>query len=414
MPAYSGFIEKGYSPKVTDLVAEFRLSPNRVSFATAANAVAGESSIGTWTPVKTEDRKMARKLKPKIFRLSSATGKIKIAYPQELFEAGNISQMMSSIGGNVLGMKIVNSLRLEDIAFPKSHLKKFKGPKFGVAGVRKTLGIKNRPLVGTIVKPKLGLSASKHAKVAYNAWVGGCDVVKDDENLSSMSFNGFKSRITATLNALDKAETKTHDKKAYLPNISAPYNEMIERAEFVKQHAGKFLMVDVVTVGWSALQSLRDENFNLVFHAHRAGHAAFTRSKTHGISMLVLAKLCRLAGMDQLHVGTAVGKMEGPEQEVREIVSAVQDTRFKNWLNLKPMFAVASGGLYPALVPKLIKFMGTDIIIQAGGGVHGHPQGTKAGAAAMLQVVSAVMNKADLRKYALFHPQLKAALAQWK
>lgn len=412
MPTYSGFTDLSYKPSKNDFIATFRLEPNKASSSEAANAVAGESSIGTWTSVSTEDKKMVHALKPHIFYQNPKNKIIKIAYPEELFEAGNISQTLSSIAGNVFGMKIVSNLRFEDVQFSKNYLKKFRGPCLGISGIRKMLQIYDRPLVGTIIKPKLGLNPKKHTHVAYNAWIGGCDLVKDDENLASMKFNNFRTRIEQTLNALDKAETKTGDKKAYLPNISAPYNEMIKRAEFVKQHNGEYLMVDIVTVGWSALQSLRDENFKLALHAHRAGHAAFTRNKKHGISMKVIAKVCRLAGMDQLHIGTAVGKMEGSEKEVMEIVREIKTP--KNWAGIKPMLPVASGGLYPALVPELCGFFGKDVAIQAGGGIHGHPKGTVAGAKAMLQAVHAVSNGVPLEKYAIFHPELKLALQKWK
>ncbi|MFH1239830.1 MAG: type III ribulose-bisphosphate carboxylase [Candidatus Diapherotrites archaeon] len=412
MSTYSGFTNTKYKPTSRDLVATFRVSSKGVSFSEAANAVAGESSIGTWTEVYTEDKKMAKKLKPTIFKQNPKTKLISIAYPEELFEAGNIPQTLSSIAGNIYGMKLVSGLRFEDITFPKNYLKKFKGPYYGIEGIRKLLKIKERPLVGTIVKPKLGLNPAKHAKVAYDAWIGGCDIVKDDENLTSMKFNEFNSRISKTLNLLDKAETKTGDVKVYMPNISAPYDEMIKRAEFVKSHSGKYLMVDVVTVGFSALQSLRNENFKLVFHAHRAGHAAFTRSKDHGISMLVFAKFCRLCGMDQLHTGTVLGKMEGSRDEVIEINNAMRSKI--NMPGIKTTLPVASGGVYPTLVPEMMKLMGNDIAIQAGGGIHGHPQGTTAGAKAMLQAVHAAMNKVPLEKYALVHPELKSALKKWK
>jgi ribulose-bisphosphate carboxylase large chain len=278
-------------------------------------------------------------------------------------------------------------------------------------------------LCGTIIKPKLGLNEEEHAKVAYEAWHGGIDIVKDDENLSSLSFNNFEKRIIETLVKRDKAERETGERKVYMPNITADLDTMLARANYVKHAGGEYAMVDIVTVGWSALQALREanEDLKLVLHGHRAGHAAFTRGK-HGISMVVVADVARLIGMDQLHIGTIIGKMEGVKEEILEIEHEVEKRIVKeqghylaeNWHEVKPMFAVCSGGLHPGHVPYLVKTLGKDIIIQAGGGIHGHPLGTEAGAKAMRQAIDAVMNHISLKEYAKNYKELKLALDTWK
>jgi ribulose-bisphosphate carboxylase large chain len=248
--------------------------------------------------------------------------------------------------------------------------------------------------------------------------------VKDDENLSSMSFNNFDKRIKLVLAMKKKAEKETGERKAYLANVTAPYTEMARRARHVVAEGGEFVMVDVLTVGWSGLQSLRDLDLKVAFHGHRAMHAAFTRNPKHGISMLVIAKLCRLIGIDQLHVGGIVGKMYEGKEEVtsvgEEIEKRIVSEDFarhrlqEDWHNLKPMFAVCSGGLHPAKVAPLIHDMGRDIIIQAGGGIHGHPGGTVAGAKAMRQAVEADMLGLEPQDYAKSHPELAAALKKWR
>jgi len=397
---YSSFVKLNYSPKPTDLICTFKLKPtSKISIKEAAGAVAAESSVGTWTKVTTETPRI-KKLSAKVFSIKG--NKIKIAYPQELFEPGNMPQIFSSIAGNIFGMKILKSLRLEEVKLPKKIINSFPGPYFGIAGVRKLLKIKKRPLCGTIIKPKLGLNEAQHAKIAYKAWIGGIDIVKDDENLTSQSFNNFKKRLKLTLRARERAEKNTGERKVYMPNISAEYNEMLRRAELVKKLGGEYVMIDILTVGWSALQAIRKENLKLIIHAHRAMHAAFTRNKNHGISMLVLADAAKLCGVDQLHIGTIVGKMEAQKEEVIELAKRI-----------KPVFPVCSGGLHPGLVPYLIKTLGKDIIIQAGGGVHGHPRGTTAGAKAMRQAIDAVMKNIPLTKYAKTHPELALAIKKW-
>jgi len=421
--AYSGFVDRSYRPSRKDFVVEFSIHPARgTGFSMAAEMVAGESSIGTWTDVGTLTEKIVKRLKPSVFYLNPKTHTVRIAYPPELFEFGNIPQVMSSIAGNVFGMKALSGLRLEDINFPDGFIKKFKGPRFGIRGVRKKLGVPKRPLVGTIVKPKLGLSAKEHAAVAFNAWLGGCDIVKADENLTSMRFNKFEKRVKETLRLKNKAEKITGEKKFYLENVTAESEEMLHRAKFVKSISGESIMVDILTTGWSALQTLRDADLGLVLHGHRAGHAAFTRDPCHGISMLLVAKLSRVIGLDHLHVG-ALGKMVGSKQEVELIGEEIEDKIIRpnkkghvlseNWLNLKPMFAVCSGGLQPGLFPRLVNALGTDIILQCGGGCHGHPSGTMAGAKAMRQAVEAILQGIPLNQYAKTHQELDSAIKKW-
>ncbi|UCD21010.1 MAG: ribulose-bisphosphate carboxylase large subunit, partial [archaeon] len=167
---YIDYVQLGYKPKKTDLVCEFYLEPNRCSMKIAAGAVAAESSIGTWTEVKTM-RKSITKLAAKVFSVKGNL--IKIAYPIELFEPGNMPSILSGIAGNIFGMKAAKNLRLLDVHFPEKIVRSFPGPLYGIQGIRKLLYVKKRPLVGTIVKPKLGLHEKEHARVAYEAWLGG-------------------------------------------------------------------------------------------------------------------------------------------------------------------------------------------------------------------------------------------------
>jgi len=417
-----GYVQLGYSPKKHDLVCEFRIDPAKgYTMQKAAESVASESSVGTWTDVVT--------MKPGIMKIAAKVFEIKghcvrIAYPSDLFEPGNMPQILSSIAGNIFGMKALDNIRLESIQWPRQLMRSFMGPMFGVPGVRKLLKIRKRPITGTIVKPKVGLNETEHAKSAYEAWSGGIDIVKDDENLSDMRFNRFEKRVAETLKLRDRAEKETGERKMYMPNVTAETGDMLRRARFVKDHGGEYAMVDIISTGWSGLQTLREENedLKLVLHAHRAGHASFTRNRKHGISMLVVAEAARLVGVDQIHVGTAVGKMEGSREEVMEIGEEIEHRIIRghghvlseNWGDIKPVFAVCSGGLHPGLIPKLVSILGKDIIIQAGGGIWGHPRGGAAGAKAMRQAVDACMEGIDLKEYAKNNYELRLALDKWK
>ena len=413
------FIDLKYKPK-DDLICLFKISPAKgISMKKAANTVALESSIGTWTKVPGKD--YVKKLRARVFSLSQ-NGWIKIAYPKELFESDNVPNILSSIAGNILGMKIVKTIRLEDISFPKSILRSFSGPKYGIQGIRKMMKIKTRPLVGTIIKPKLGLKTRDHAQSAYESWIGGCDIVKDDENLASQKFNVFEERIARSLEKAHQAEEETGEKKAYLVNVTAETKEMLKRAQLAEDLGGKYIMVDIITAGWAALQTLRRSGFKMAIHAHRAMHAAFDRNPEHGVSMMVLADFARLIGVDQIHIGTGIGKLEGDIEDIEDIseeismkeVKATKKRLEQKWGNIKSTFPVSSGGLHPGHVPFLIKHLGKDLVIQAGGGIHGHPQGTIAGAKAMRQSVDAVMKKSSLKKYAKNHSELAEALKKWR
>jgi ribulose-bisphosphate carboxylase large chain len=403
---YLDFVDLNHKPENSDVICVFHVEPQGMSIEEAAGAVAAESSIGTWTELTTT-KSYVEKLAAHVVSIDGNT--VKVAYPIGLFEPGNMSNILSSISGNVFGLKTIKNLRLEDADFPQEIARGFKGPKFGVEGVRNLLEVYDRPLVGTIIKPKLGLKTADHAQVAYEAWVGGCDMVKDDENLSSQAFNPFENRVTRTLEKRNKAEDETGEKKVYMANITAETKEMLNRAQFVIDHGGEYVMVDILTCGFAALQTIREQDLDLVIHAHRAGHAAFTKNRKHGISMKVIAKVARIIGVDQLHVGTVVGKMSETRNEVIENCEALKT---KMGL-LKRVMPVASGGLHPRLVPALIKLFGKDLIIQAGGGIHGHPDGTLAGAKAMRQAVDATLSGMTLDKYAQDHKELKLALQTW-
>jgi ribulose-bisphosphate carboxylase large chain len=400
------FVKLEYEPKETDVVCTFYVEPKNIKIEEAAGGIAAESSIGTWTELTTV-KPYIEKLAAHVFSIKD--NEVKIAYPIELFEPGNMPNILSSIAGNVFGLRALRNLKLNDINFPLQVVKSFKGPHFGIGGIRNLLKINDRPLVGTIIKPKLGLQVGDHSKVAYESWIGGCEIVKDDENLCNQDFNPFEHRVIKTLEARDKAEEETGEKKIYMANITAETHEMLKRAEFVLEQGGEYIMIDILTCGFAALQTLREQDLRLVIHAHRAGHAAFTKTPKHGISMQVIAKISRIIGVDQLHVGTVFGKMFETREEVSENCKALREE-----MNcLKPVLPVASGGVHPGLVPALIDFFGKDFVIQAGGGIHGHQEGTIGGARALRQAVDATLKNIPLIEYANNHRELKIALKMW-
>ncbi|MCJ7450837.1 MAG: RuBisCO large subunit C-terminal-like domain-containing protein, partial [Candidatus Nanohaloarchaeota archaeon QJJ-9] len=241
---YSDFVDLDHQPKQNELVCKFYIEPAEgLNIEEAAGRVASESSNGTWAELEAESR-----IKDMSARAFDIQGReIKIAYPPILFEEGNMPQILSCIAGNIMGMKAVDRIRLKDVEWPESVVKGFRGPQFGSRVKEDIFDIEERPITATVPKPKVGMTSKQHAEVGYKAWTGGLDLLKDDENLTGQKFNQFKRRVKKSLENRDKAEKETGDKKSYLINITASADEMMDRAEFVKEQGGEYVMVDIVT-----------------------------------------------------------------------------------------------------------------------------------------------------------------------
>ena len=390
---YKNYLSIGETvDKTKHIIATFSLSVQGEPFDKTAGGVAAESSVGTWTDIGLEEKIIWDKLHAKVITLDEPGGKITIAYPLELFEPGNIPQLLSSIAGNVFGLKEIVGLRLEDLEFPETYVRSFPGPALGIPGIRALTGVKDGPLLGSIIKPKLGLSAKNQAEAAVAVWNEGIHLVKDDENLTSVAGDNFYDRVNEVVKRMEKT-------KIYAFNITASYEEMTKRATHVRDANANCLMIDVLTAGFSAVQGIRNRNFGLMIHGHRAMHAAFTRSKQFGISMLVIARLTRLAGVDSFHTGTVIGKMEGEKEEVLAINNFLRS----EWYGLKTVLPTASGGLHPGHISDLVKILGSDMLLNFGGGIHGHPVGSAAGARAVVQALAGTPG-----------PELARALEKWK
>lgn len=402
-----------------DLICLFKITPSRdLTIEKVAIRVAAESSNGTWTSLKIPEH--IRALSAKVYDINGKY--VKIAYPNDLFEEGNMPQILSSIAGNIFGMKALDGLRLVDVKWPKNIIQSFKGPQFGVNGVRKMLKIDKRPITATVPKPKVGYYAEEHAQQAYEIWIGGVDLLKDDENLSNQKFNAFEKRLELSMKMRDKAENETGDRKSYLINITAEVEEMRHRAELTKEYGNEYVMIDILTVGWAAVQTVRSicEELGLAIHAHRAFHAAFDRNPDHGMSMKVLAEIARMQGVDQLHIG-GLGKLAGDKKEVHDNYikiafdsnKAGEEVLEQNWYGMNKVLSVCSGGVHPGIVNRLMELLSTNIAVQVGGGVLGHPGGTKSGALALRQAINAYMEKININEYAKTHIELAQALELW-
>jgi len=419
---YMDFVDKGYEPAKDELDALFYFEPAAgISSEEAAGRIASESSTGTWTTLHALPPRM-RDLQATVYEIDGRY--VRIAYPQGLWEEGNAAQLLSGIAGNIFGMKAIKNLRLIDVSLPQGYIRHFKGPHFGMEGIRKMMRIEGRPLTGAVPKPKVGFSAREHAEIGYETWMGGFDFVKDDENLTSTSFNRFEDRVREMTRMRDRAEKATGEEKSAFLNITGETETMKERAKMLADSGWNYAMIDVVVAGTAAVSTLRDycSDLGLAIHAHRAMHAAFDRNRKHGITMQFLAKMMRLIGVSQIHTGTAVGKLTGSKKEARILADVLRERRVKevrhallaqDWGSMKSAFPVSSGGLHPGLVPAVLDIYGTDLVLLVSGGIHGHPKGTRAGAIAAMQAIEAWQDGISLEEKAKSSPELAQALEKW-
>jgi ribulose-bisphosphate carboxylase large chain len=431
--AKMGYWQPDYEPKDTDIIALFRISPqDGVNEIEAAAAVAGESSTATWTVVWTDRLTAAEKYRAKAYRVDpvpNAPGQwfAYIAYDLDLFEPGSIANLTASIIGNVFGFKPLKALRLEDMRFPVAYVKTFDGPPTGIVVERERLDKFGRPLLGATIKPKLGLSGRSYGRVVYEGLKGGLDFTKDDENINSQPFMHWRDRFLYCMEAVNRAQAATGEiKGTYLNVTAATMEDMYERAEFAKSLGSTIIMIDLV-VGYTAIQSMSkwSRRNDMILHLHRAGHGTYTRQKTHGVSFRVIAKWMRLAGVDHIHAGTIVGKLEGDPETTKGYYDICRQTHNKinlergiffdqDWASMNAVLPVASGGIHAGQMHELLHLLGEDCVLQFGGGTIGHPGGIQAGATAnRVALESIVLARNEGRDLMAEGPQILADAAKW-
>ncbi|WP_420818628.1 form I ribulose bisphosphate carboxylase large subunit [Paracoccus salipaludis] len=442
--AQMGYWDGDYTPKDTDLLALFRITPQEgVDPIEAAAAVAGESSTATWTVVWTDRLTACDQYRAKAYRVEPVPGQegqyfCYVAYDLILFEEGSIANLTASIIGNVFSFKPLKAARLEDMRLPVAYCKTFKGPPTGIVGERERLDKFGRPLLGATTKPKLGLSGKNYGRVVYEGLKGGLDFMKDDENINSQPFMHWRDRYLYVMEAVNLASARTGEVKGHYLNITAgTMEEMYRRAEFAKELGSVIVMIDLI-IGYTAIQSISEwcRQNDMILHLHRAGHGTYTRQKNHGISFRVIAKWMRLAGVDHIHAGTAVGKLEGDPMTVQGFYNVCRETHNavdlprglffeQDWADIRKVMPVASGGIHAGQMHQLIDLFGDDVVLQFGGGTIGHPMGIQAGATANRVALEAMVKARNegvdirtegpevLRRAARWCKPLEAALDTW-
>ena len=394
----------------------------------AAETIAGEQSSGTFRAVPREtpqlkERAAARIEKIEILEaISAATllgatlpakgqgwkrAKLTLSWPFDNI-GPSLPNLVSTIAGNLFELKSLSGIRLLDVRLPKEFSQQYFGPKFGIKGTRRLSGVQGRPLIGTIIKPSVGLSPEATGALVAELCAGGIDFIKDDELQADGPSCPFEQRVKAVMQAVDTAADKTSHKVMVAFNLTGEIDEMRRRHDFVKDHGGTCVMASVNSIGMSGMIELARHS-ELPIHAHRVGWGALTRAPLLGWSFPAWSKLWRLTGADHMHVNGLDNKFCESNESVVSSARSLADPLFEH----APMCAVpvfSSGQTIHQAAATLAAVGSPDLIVTAGGGIVAHPDGVEAGVIALKEAWNAAMQGIEISKHAQNHPELATAL----
>ena len=332
--------------------------------------------------------------------------RVKIAHPHRNFGPRIPNILTAALGEGAFYSPGIATIKLMDIEFPESFLRHFEGPKFGIQGLRDLLEVYDRPIFFGVVKPNIGLSPDDFAELAYQSWLGGLDIAKDDEMLSDVPWSSLQERAEKAGKARLKAEEITGEKKIYLANITDEVDQLIKLHDIAVERGANALMVNGMTTGLSAIRMLRRHS-----RAPLVAHFDFMAPLTHfsyfGVSAKVMTKLQRMAGFDVIIFPGFGARMKTPDEEV---LQSVQEC-LKPWGHIKPALPVPAGSQWAGSTAMLYKRLKTtDFGIVPGRAVFAHPMGPKGGAASLRQAWDAVTAGQSLEKCAQNHKALQLAI----
>ena len=400
------------------VIATYQAKVKTSNIEKLAMAIADEQTTGTWIKVGADSMEKTRRFGSRLVALYEVPDIgcdyqsdeppmyiIQIAYPMANFST-SMSALMTILFGNISASGMI---RLIDVAFPKKFIAQFQGPKFGVQGMRDVLGVPERPLLNAMIKPNIGWTPDEGADLFYKACKGGVDVIKDDElMLADSAFCPLVERVTKSMAAEKRVFEETGEHSLYAVNVSDETAKVRDNAYRVLEAGGNCLMVNVYTTGFDTLKMLADDpNINVPILAHVNFAGTMAAPTYTGISApLLVGKITRLAGGDFQINGHPFGKFPvSYKMFYRSFKFFTQP-----WWNIKPMMYACSGGTTQLAVEKIIKAVGTDVMLAAGGGVHGHPDGSEAGAKSMRQAIDAAMAGIPVVEYAKTHAELARML----
>ena len=398
------------------------------SLSEAAEALAGEQSSGTFVEVEHESESLHRVHAGRveeIIKTETVTestlpgarksadgtyrqGEIIVSFPT-INVGTSLSNLLTTVGGNLFELQELSGIRLLDLEIPKPIKEKYRGPQFGIEGTRELVGIYDRPLIGTIIKPNVGLSPNKTGEIVETLAGAGVDFIKDDELIADPSYSPVEERVSAVMDAI-RRNTTSEQEILYACNITGDLQKMKQHHDTVVEAGGNCVMVSVESIGLAGLHAL-SEYAEVPIHAHRNGWGARSREPMLGFEYTPYQKFLRLAGADHVHVNGIDNKFSEPNASVIESANAVQTPIADPSDIALPVF---SSGQWAKQAPKTYDALGNvDLLHVAGGGILGHPDGPAAGVNHLHQGWEAAMKGISLESYAEEHEELRHALAHY-
>lgn len=395
--------------------------------ASAAAVLAGEQSSGTFTAVPGETEELKQRFAARVESVElletvstpaipGSESKdnqyhraiVKVSWSIENF-GYNLPVLISSLQGNLYEIRQFTGLKLMDIDIPASYANHFSGPKFGITGCRKLTGVQNRPLIGTIIKPSVGLTPQQTATLVGTLAEAGIDFIKDDELLSSTANSPFNERVDEVMNVINRFADKTGKKIMYAFNISGETDEMLARYEKIVNAGGTCAMISINSVGVAGTKKICDQGV-LAIHGHRNGWGMLTRHPLLGIDFRAYQKLWRLVGVDQLHVNGIQNKFWESDDSVVASIEAC----LKPMLGGYEVLPVVSSGQWGGQAPETYRrTKTTDLLYMAGGGILAHPMGPAAGVTALQQAWQAAVDGLDIEGAAKIYPEFAKSVEKF-
>jgi ribulose-bisphosphate carboxylase large chain len=396
--------------------------------ARAAEVIAGEQSSGTFLKLATETPALKKRSGAQVESLTILDTSTQPSLPGGMqskvytrcllklsWPLSNIGpclpSVFSTVAGNLFELAQVSGLRLLDLELPEAFAQAYPGPAFGMAGTRRLSGKETGPFIGTIIKPSVGLNAVETAEQVQMLVAGDIDFIKDDELQADGTYCPFEERVERVMQIVNRAADQSGKKVMVAFNITGDLDQMRQRHDFVLANKGTCVMVCLNSVGLTGLSAFRKHS-QLPIHAHRAGWGYLNRSPALGWDFAAWQKIWRLAGVDHLHVNGLRNKFSESDASVIAAARSVGTPLYSHALmTAVPVFSSAQTGLQ---AHDTIKAIGhSDLIVTAGGGIFGHPDGVAAGVRALRQAYEAAEAGVSLAQYSQEHPELQRALTFW-
>lgn len=418
--------------QVSYCIATYRCYDEKTDFAKKAQGIAVGLTVGSWTELPAAKKEQMSKHLGKVVQVDVHEGNpggryadIQIAYPDVNY-SGDIPALLVTVFEK---LSMDGKIKLIDLHFSETFMEGFDGPKFGIQGIRELLGVHDRPLLMSIFKSVIGYDLKELQTQFYEQAAGGVDLIKDDEILFENPLTPIEKRVAVCKEASERAKDTTGQHLLYAVNLTGPAFSLKDQAYKAIEAGAAAFLFNVLAYGFDVLHELsRDPNIPVPFMAHPSLSGALYPSQAYGIAApVLLGKLMRLAGADLVLFPSPYGSVVMPKEENMAIKQALTTGQGKDYISgntgdqssegaflpLKPSIPVPSAGIYPGLVPLIMRDFGKEVVVNAGGGVHGHPMGAASGGRAFRQAIEAASRNIPLPDYAENHPELRAAIEAW-